>query len=80
MTYVLSLWIITHALADLGGSFGKRKPFNCQLCLSGWLTLIWSAGDLIATGRLDQAPTYLSYWALSVLVEAVHQRLYIMTL
>lgn len=77
---ILILWILSHALADMGMSRGKGKPFNCQLCTAGWVSI----GGIIvrfviayALGgtTLEFVLQPLVWWAVSVWIEALYTRL-----
>lgn len=77
--FTLSLWITTHAAADFFTNMGTRKPLSCQLCLSGWVVLL-DIVVLLATGSELLILTPLAWWAVAVLIEAVHQRLQMLVL
>ncbi len=72
--FALSLWITTHAAADFFTNMSARKPLSCQLCLSGWVTILGMV-VLQAVGSELCVLTPLAWWAVAVLIEAVHQRL-----
>ena len=79
VVFVLSLWITTHAAADFFTNMGARKPLSCQLCLSGWVVLLGMV-VLLAIGSGVWILVPLAWWAVAVLIEAVHQRLQMLVL
>ena len=75
MVETLALWIVTHTLAEELFS-GRRKPFSCQFCLSGWTCLTLISVGVLRTETADNVVPLLAWWAGSVLLEAVYQWLY----
>lgn len=74
----LALWVVTHTIAvEIPVTAKAPKPFSCQLCLSGWPMLGAGAGHWINTGDAMQMGNALAIWALSVLIEALYQRLHV---
>lgn len=67
----LILWVATHSASELFGALGAKKPLSCQKCLAGWFSLFvapFLGIDLLVA------------WAISVLIEAVYQRLTVILL
>lgn len=79
VVFTLSLWITTHAAADFFTNMEARRPLSCQLCLSGWVVLLGMV-VLLAIGSEVCILMPLAWWAVSVLIEAVHQRLQMLVL
>ncbi len=74
----LALWIVTHTIArEIPLTANARKPFSCQLCLAGWTCIAVSA---IYYTDVWGALEVLSVWALSVIIEAVYDRLHIVVM
>lgn len=70
----LIVWIVTHTIAvEVPVTANSRKPFNCQLCLSGWLCIFTFIGVI---GGATTPAHPLAVWGASVLLEALYQRLY----
>lgn len=77
----LALWIVTHTVAvEIPLTANAPKPLSCQLCLSGWVCLITGVKTLTYGLGLWAFVAALAMWALSVLVEAVYNRLRIIIL
>jgi len=78
----LSVWIVTHTVSsEIPVTAQARKPFSCQLCLSGWIVIGASGLTALAAllPRYDWDPQYLlqagAIWAGSVLIEAAYHQL-----
>lgn len=71
----LTVWIYTHTIAtEIPITANSRKPFNCQLCLSGWICLASSIVSLVIR-EYNLTLEILGAWGLSVLIEAIYCRL-----
>lgn len=71
---VLAVWIITHTITqEIPITARMRKPFSCQLCLSGWWCII---AFICVIGGATTPAHPLAVWGASVLLEAIYQRLY----
>ena len=78
----LAVWIVTHTIAsEIPVTSKMRKPFSCQLCLSGW-AMIGASLATIGVAQLDAYNFDASYlleagaiWAGSVLIEAAYHKL-----
>lgn len=73
---VLALWIVTHTIAkEIPVTANARKPFSCQLCLSGWGSILTGVWTSVRAGDPWMMVPALAMWALAVLIEAFYQRL-----
>lgn len=74
----LALWIVTHTIAvEIPVTARAPKPLSCQLCLAGWPMLGAGAAYWLNSGDVMQMGNALAVWALSVLIEALYQRLHV---
>jgi len=73
----LALWIVTHTIAEeIPITANAPKPLSCQLCISGWACIALGAIAYFRWSFELMAPTVaLAIWALSVIAEAVYDRL-----
>jgi hypothetical protein len=77
----LALWIVTHTIAiEIPLTADAPKPLSCQLCLSGWVSLVTGVKVLTWDLGLWAFIAALATWALSVLIEAVYNRLQLIIL
>jgi len=78
----LATWIVTHTVSsEIPVTSQARKPFSCQLCLSGWIVICASGLTALAAFMpgYDWDPQYLlqagAIWAGSVFLEAAYHQL-----
>lgn len=77
----LALWIVTHTISiEIPLTARAPKPLSCQLCLSGWVSIV--AGGVLVLLERDAwlVVPALAAWALAVLVEVVYQRMNVFVL
>jgi hypothetical protein len=72
----LALWVVSHTVAtEIPLTANAPKPLSCQLCLSGWICLVMAVISLARGFGPWATIAALAVWALSVLIEAVYNRL-----
>jgi len=77
----LALWIVTHTVSqEIPLTANAPKPLSCQLCLSGWVSIVAGGMLVLLNGDAWLVVPALAAWALAVLVEAVYMRLNVFVL
>jgi hypothetical protein len=72
----LAMWIVTHTVAvEIPITANAPKPLSCQLCLSGWGSMMAGAIGIISNRDITYLWSWLAIWAMAVLIEALYRRL-----